>query len=86
MPTLCTFYGIVIRMFVRDHPPAHFHAVYGEHEIVVGIDPIHVLAGHAPVRVRSMVLEWAALHQAELSAAWECCQRQQPPEPIDPLD
>lgn len=25
-------------MFYRDHEPAHFHAVYGEYEITVGIE------------------------------------------------
>lgn len=30
MPELCRFYGIIIRMFWADHPPPHFHAVYGE--------------------------------------------------------
>jgi hypothetical protein len=31
MPTISVFYGIVIRMFVKDHPPPHFHALYGEY-------------------------------------------------------
>lgn len=26
MPTLSTFYGILIQMFWQDHPPPHFHA------------------------------------------------------------
>jgi hypothetical protein len=39
MPTIAWFYGIAIRMFVRDHPPPHFHAVYGEHEAIVAIEP-----------------------------------------------
>jgi uncharacterized protein DUF4160 len=32
MPTISWFYGIAIRMYFVDHPPPHFHAVYGEHE------------------------------------------------------
>ena len=28
MPELCRFYGIVIRMFLGDHAPPHFHAEY----------------------------------------------------------
>lgn len=35
-------------------------------ELFVGISPITIMKGHAPSRVRSMVLEWAALHQQEL--------------------
>ncbi|CAN5836666.1 hypothetical protein BH23GEM5_BH23GEM5_23900 [soil metagenome] len=66
MPLIAEFYGILIRMFYNDHAPPHFHAVYGEHELVVGISPIRILDGQAPNRVRSMVLEWSALHQTEL--------------------
>jgi hypothetical protein len=32
MPTISEFFGIVIRMYWDDHPPPHFHALYGEHE------------------------------------------------------
>ncbi|MBD0318974.1 MAG: DUF4160 domain-containing protein [Gemmatimonadetes bacterium] len=61
MPTISQFYGILIRIFYNDHAPPHFHAVYGEHELVVGISPVSILDGAAPPRVRSMVLEWTAL-------------------------
>jgi hypothetical protein len=85
MPTISRFYGIVIRMFFRDHAPAHFHAIYGDDELVVGISPINILEGDAPGRVRSMVLEWAAIHQQELLADWERCRSGQDPQPIAPL-
>ena len=29
MPEICRFYGIVIRMYFREHGPPHFHAEYG---------------------------------------------------------
>ena len=29
MPTIAFFYGIAIRMYIRDHSPPHFHALYG---------------------------------------------------------
>jgi Domain of unknown function (DUF4160) len=86
MPTLSVFFGIVIKMYFDDHSPPHFHAEYGEHELVVGINPIRVLAGDAPHRVRSLVFEWAAMHQQELSEDWELCKSLQTPKPIDPLD
>ena len=40
MPEVCRFYGIVIRMYIHDHSPPHFHAVYGEHEALVGIESL----------------------------------------------
>jgi hypothetical protein len=74
MPVVSQFYGISIRMFYNDHVPPHFHAVYGEHELIVCISPISILEGKAPNRVRSMVLEWTALHQQELSENWNRCR------------
>lgn len=86
MPILSRFYGIVIRMFYNDHAPPHFHASYGERELIIGISPIVILNGSAPSRVRSMVLEWSALHQRELLDDWERCRRAESPMPIAPLD
>ncbi len=28
MPIISTFFGILIRMFYKEHEPAHFHAEY----------------------------------------------------------
>jgi hypothetical protein len=67
---LAEFFGIVISMFYTDHAPPHFHAVYGQYEASVGIDPIRVVQGQLPRRVLSLVLEWAALYQAELRDDW----------------
>jgi hypothetical protein len=42
MPIICTFYGILIRMFFNDHLPPHFHARYGEFEATLEIGTLHV--------------------------------------------
>ena len=86
MPTISEFYGIIIRMFFTDHNPPHFHAIYGEFELIVAISPIRILSGKVPTRVRSMVLEWAALHQEELLEDWNRCQKGGDIFKIDPLD
>lgn len=70
VPTLSRFYGIEIVMYPRDHNPPHFHAFYSGHEAVVGISPIQVTEGALPSRAASLVLEWTALHQADLLRAW----------------
>jgi hypothetical protein len=66
--------------------PRRTFAVYGEYELIVGIQPITILQGRAPQRVRSMVLEWAALHQQELLADWQRCRNAETPQPIAPLE
>jgi hypothetical protein len=86
MPTIAIFYGILIKMYFDDHLPPHFHAEYGEHEVLVGISPIRILRGTAPKRVQSMILEWAALHQEELLQDWELCKNMQNPNSIEPLE
>ena len=86
MPTISRFYGIRIGMFHREHAPPHFHARYGEHTTVIGINPVSVLQGGLPRRAQSLVLEWTALHQAELVDNWRRAQNGQPLQPIDPLD
>ena len=66
MPRIAEFYGITIAMFCDDHEPADLHASYGGARALIGIDPVAVLRGGLPPRALSMVLEWAALHEAEL--------------------
>lgn len=48
MPTICTFFGIVIQMFWREHGPPHSHALYGEHEAVIDIRELRVTRGSLP--------------------------------------
>ena len=86
MPEISRFYGIVIRMYGLDHAPPHMHAVYAEHEALIGIENIEVIRGSLPTRARRLVFEWAELHQAELREAWQRARRLEPPGKIAPLD
>lgn len=86
MPVLSKFYGIVIRMLCVRELNARFHALYGDHELIVEITPLRVVAGEAPARVQHLVLEWARNHQTELLEAWHRCRVAQQPQPIAPLE
>ena len=86
MPEVTRFFGIVVRMYFRDHSPAHFHAEYGEYEALVEIETLSILRGELPRRAMALVLEWAALHRQELRADWERARGGTPLEPIAPLD
>lgn len=85
MPEISRFLGIVIRMYYRDHAPAHFHAEYGEHEITVEIDS-GIVEGRFPRRALTAVLDWYVLHQNELARNWDLLLARQPLNPIDPLE
>jgi hypothetical protein len=85
MPELSRFLGIVIGMFAREHPPPHFHAVYGEYQITVDIQG-GVVHGDFPKRALRHVLEWLDLHQEELLENWKLVQAGKPPYKITPLE
>ncbi len=86
MPEISRFFGIVIAMYYVDHEPAHFHARYGRDQALIGVDSLSVLEGHLPPRALGLVMEWAAVHQAELRADWELARRQAPLQRIAPLE
>ncbi|NIM50391.1 MAG: DUF4160 domain-containing protein [Gemmatimonadales bacterium] len=85
MPEISRFLGIVISMYHREHGVPHFHAVYGEYEISVEVES-GVVHGSFPHRALRHVLEWAALHRAELLTNWELARRHKALEPIAPLE
>jgi hypothetical protein len=86
MPTIAWFYGIAIRMYVRDHPPPHFHAVYGEHEAFVSIETGEVIEGSLPPAASRMVRDWALARQRQLRDNWQRARAGEQPERIAGLD
>jgi hypothetical protein len=85
LPEISRFLGIVIGMFPREHPPAHFHAVYGDHHITVDVES-GTVKGRFPRRALRLVLEWRELHRDELAEAWTLLQAGLPANKIDPLE
>jgi uncharacterized protein DUF4160 len=86
MPTISWFYGIAIRMYVRDHLPEHFHAIYGEHEAFVSIDTGEVIEGTLPKAAARLVKDWTLARQAQLRENWRRARAGQQPEKIAGLD
>jgi hypothetical protein len=85
VPEISRFLGIVIRMFYRDHAPPHFHARYGDSEVVVEIGT-GIVDGRFPPRALRQVLEWAELHRSELLEDWDLAAAGEPLRPIAPLE
>lgn len=86
VPEISRFFGIVVAMYYDDHPPPHFHVRYGEHRAILEIETAAVLLGDLPHRALGMVVEWAALHRAELEENWRHARAQAPLTPIRPLE
>ena len=86
MPTISAFYGIIIRMYHRDHEPAHFHAFYQGDEAKIDIENLRLMAGYLPRRALGLTLDWAELHQNELRTNWRLAQQRRPISNIKPLE
>ena len=69
MPVLAKSRGIVIRMLIDRTFGRHFHAIYGDSELVIGLDPMRVIQGDVPVWVQAWALEWVKAHQSEFLPA-----------------
>ncbi|MBE7439605.1 MAG: DUF4160 domain-containing protein [Spirochaetales bacterium] len=85
MPVVSEFFGIRVAMFYDDHLPAHFHAVYGEHEVIVDIAGAHIIKGIFPVNKLKLVLAWCELHREELIQNWDRARQHGPLLGIEPL-
>ena len=85
MPQISSFYGIIILMYWDDHNPPHFHAKYGEFEILICIGDLSIYSGYIPSRALGLVIEWASLHKEELMENWNNTSKNVPPQKIEPL-
>ena len=86
MPVISLFFGIVIRMFYREHGIAHFHAEYQGQQATFTFDG-ELLAGILRSRTAlGLIKEWAIAHRVELEANWNRVKAGEPLEGIAPLD
>jgi hypothetical protein len=85
VPEISRFLGIIVRMYYREHEPPHFHARYGEYEVVVHIET-GLVQGRFPRRALRHVREWRELHRRELLEDWNLAATGQPLRSIEPLE
>jgi hypothetical protein len=71
MPEIARFYGIIIKLFFSDHPPPHFHVVYGEYNALFDIETLDMIEGDLPNRAKS----WLSNGQHVIKPnCWKCGQ------------
>ena len=73
MPTLCMFYGIIIRMYNEKggkHNKPHIHAEYQGEELVIALDG-EILEGSIPKNKLKLLEAWMEIHKDELEANWK---------------
>ena len=74
MPVIARFYGILIKMYFREHGVPHFHALYGEHNGVFEVDTLDMIEGDLPKRAQRLIKEWAEDYRSELAEMWRTQQ------------
>lgn len=71
MPVIARFYGILIKMYFREHGVPHFHAIYGEFNGVFEVTTMEMIEGDLPPRAQRLVCDWAEQYKEELQRMWE---------------
>jgi len=79
MPIVARFYGILIKLYFKEHGIPHFHAIYGEYNGVFDVGTLDMIEGDLPNRAQKLVREWAAGYQSELLEMWATQQFRQLP-------
>jgi len=85
MPEISRFLGIIIKMYLKEHNPPHFHAFYGEYDAVFSIDTGQMIQGDFPSKKAALVTAWAIIHQKELLRNWKDLLKGVEANKIEPL-
>jgi len=86
VPIISTFFGIVIRMFYREHEPAHFHAEYQGQQGTFDLAGVPLSGGIRSRTARRLIQQWATLHRSELESNWRRMKGGEALERIEPLE
>lgn len=70
MPIIARFYGILIKMYFREHGIPHFHALYGEYNGIFELDTLEMIEGDLPQRAVKMIKEWGTTYRKDLLEMW----------------
>lgn len=68
MPVISRFYGITIKMYLRqkEHNPPHIHAIYGEYIGMFSLENGEMFEGDMPHKGQLMVKEFVAHYKDKL--------------------
>ena len=86
MPVISTFFGIIIRIFYREHGLPHFHAEYQGQQATFTFDGEPLAGSLRSSTALHLIKKWSLAHQVELEANWSRVKAGEPLERIAPLD
>ena len=73
MPTISSFYGIIIVMYLRnkEHNPPHIHAITQDYDAPFLIENGELIEGEFPLKAKNLVKEFILKNKQELEEMWE---------------
>ena len=71
MPEIARFYGIIIKMYYKEHNPPHIHVDYSGREGLIRIEDATMTDGNLPPKALQLVKEWVKIYKEELLAMWK---------------
>lgn len=76
MPVISRFYGIVIKMYLRqkENNPPHIHAIYGECVGMFSLQNGEMFEGDIPVKGQNLVKAFIEQYREKLLIMWETQQ------------
>lgn len=83
MPTVAVVDGVKIQFYANEHPPPHFHAEFAEHQAVIDIESLSIVAGFLPPAKRRKVVAWATTRRRQLALAFIQATSHEKVEPIE---
>lgn len=87
MPIISQFYGITIRMYLKEgerHHKKHIHISYNEYNAIYDIEG-KIIEGDLPKKQKKMIEAWIAIHEKELKELWNLSQQGKGYFKINPL-
>ena len=86
VPIIAFFFGIIVRMFYREHEPAHFHAEHQGQHGKFDFDGKMTIGDIQSKTALRLIREWAMAHREELEANWAKMKDGKPLDRIAPLE
>lgn len=86
MPIISVFFGIIVRMYYKEHEPAHFHAEYQNQQGKFDFSGEMTIGNIQSGTALRLIREWAVEHRGELQSNWEQMKAGRPLNGIAPLE
>ena len=73
MPVISRFYGIVIKMYLRqkEHNPPHLHAIYGDYVGLFSLEEGEMYEGDIPVKEQKLIQNFILHYREQLYDMWK---------------